>query len=375
MSGPSYSALRQQLVWDGLGLDSPYSGVGHYGASLYEAMSTLGRDPLVTAIIEPPAFVKTGNCIYISEKRESLLEKITSLEKLFRLKPVFPNISYEACTKRFPAILYHGLSNLNLPCFTQKRAQDKYIITIHDLIPLMTDRWSPLSIQTRILLPRVISLADAIIVPSGWTRSTLIEHYGTRVADKIYVIPNGSRPLRSRPVQGAQLPGQKTIEVLSIARGESYKRLEFVEFVARAMPEARFLLITDEQGKKRIKDPPRNLQVLTKVQREDLVTAYNSARVFMHPSLYEGWCLPAADAIQAGLITLFVKGTGIDDVCGFAPQFAMGMGAHQSPNDWVEAVRIALKQSQDRHDGERAATLPSWLDNAEKTLKIYDSLI
>lgn len=375
MSGPSDSALGHQLVWDGLGLDSPYSGVGHYGASLYEAMSALGRVPLVTAIKKAPAFVKTGNCLYIAGKRESLLEKIPSSEKFFGLKPVFPNLSYEACTKRFPAILYHGLSNLNLPCFTQKRAQDKYVITIHDLIPLMTDRWSPLSIQTRVLLPRVISLADAIIVPSEWTRSTLVEYYGEPAASKIHVIPNGSRPLRSCPVQGAPLPVQKTIEVLSVARGESYKRLEFVEFVARAMPEAKFLLITDKQGKIRLKDPPKNLQVLTKVNRDDLVSAYQSARIFMHPSLYEGWCLPAADAIQAGLIILFVKGTGIDDVCGFAPKFAIGLGAHNSPNDWVDATRSALKQSQDRHDGEKAAALPSWLDNAEKTLKIYDSLI
>lgn len=373
LRGRGPQSTDRQIVWDGLGLDSAHSGIGYYGKCLYDALSELGETPVVTALAGASSIINREKLLIVSDAKALNSKRRLPTAKIYGLKPVFPSLSYKMAARKFSAMIYHGLSNLNLPCFVKRRPSDRFVVTIHDLIPLMAGGPSALAVQMRVLMPRVVQVADAIIVPSNWTKNSLIERFGENITQKINVIPNGTIDFTSEISKDA--PREKTNDVLSVARGESYKRLHFITALAKALPAAQFILVTDELGARRVGAAPPNLKVFTKISRRQLLDAYAASRIFLHPSLYEGWCLPAADAIKGGLFTLYVKGTGIEEVCAYAPQSCIGLEAGAGIDSWHEALTDALANKANKSIIGTEITLPTWRENAEKTLKIYHSLI
>jgi mannosyltransferase len=375
LRGRSHHAPEPQIVWDGLGLDSSHSGIGYYGKCLHEALCELGEIPIITALVGNPTIINRENVLFVPRENGAtpISMRKRSAYMIYGLKPVFPRLSYKVAARIYPEMIYHGLSNLNLPCFVKKRANDRFVVTIHDLIPLMAGGPSALSVQMRVLMPRVVQMADAIIVPSNWTKNSLLDRFGESVGNKITVIPNGTTDIREEFSENP--PTEKTNDVIAVGRGEGYKRIHLIADLAKASPKTRFILVTDEFGARRVGSPPSNLKVLVKISRQQLVAAYSTSRIFLHPSLYEGWCLPAADAIKAGLFTIFVKGTGIEEVCAYAPGASFGLDAGAGLNEWQEALSGALADKANRTAKQGAPNLPTWLENAEKTLKIYQSLL
>jgi glycosyltransferase involved in cell wall biosynthesis len=369
------SSNQPPIVWDGLGLSNRYSGIGYYGHQLYEAMALCGEQPFTTTVeTSEPWFVP-------AEKRLPLMTdtllnggiQARILPKAMGLKPIFPNISYGRSQQLAAEIIYHGLSNINLPTVGRKRPNDRFIITIHDLIPLILDKSSLLALQMQILLPCVLSRADAIIAPSSWTKNLLAEKFGAEIFEKIIVIPNGTRTTIKMADSFSKNSSAKTKDVLIVARGERYKRLVLVKEVAFALKDHSFALVTDEMGKRQIGDPPPNLRVYTKVNDIELEALFQGSKVLLHPSLYEGWCLPAADALVRGLHVVYCSGSGIDDVCRHSKSQTTGLSREQSWADWIDATKVAV-ESFDNRVGE-PILLPTWLEAAEKTLKIYQSLV
>jgi glycosyltransferase involved in cell wall biosynthesis len=368
---------ERQIIWDGLGLSSPFSGVGYYGSRLYEACVGAGRSLRVTAFgKDVPPFVGVNQVLTVDPLKAAPFGTRNFFAKAGRLKPVFSSLSYHEIKQHYPAVTYHGLSNINLPVFVKPRAQDRFVITIHDIIPLLNKDLSPLSIQTRILVPRVMGLAHAIIVPSHWTRKTLLDVFGNSHESKIHIIPNGtSTPAHQLPERAA-LANELTCDVLSVARGEAYKRLELVLEIARALPSLSFNIVTDRAGQTRLGGAPDNVKIFCAITAAELAQMYQSSKVFLHTSLFEGWCLPAADAVMARRFVVYVKGTGIDDVCAFASERCLALEPEASLDSWVEAVRSMVAQFKEPSASAHKVTeLPTWQSCAEKTLKIYDSLL
>jgi glycosyltransferase involved in cell wall biosynthesis len=375
LRGRSLHTPEPQIVWDGLGLDSPNSGIGHYGKCLHEALAELGESAIVTSLVGSPTIINRDKILYIPHANTAVppSKRKLSPARIYGLKPVFPSLSYKVAARSYAAMIYHGLSNLNLPCFTKRRQVDRFVLTIHDLIPMIVGGPSVLSVQMRVLMPRVVRMADAIIVPSNWTKNSLIDRFGESVGNKITVIPNGTADLGDELSENPHK--EKTNDVLAVGRGEGYKRLHLVAALAQASPQTRFILVTDDFGARRVGVPPANLKVLTKISRQQLVEAYSTSRVFIHPSLYEGWCLPAADAIKAGLTTIFVKGTGIEEVCAYAPGASFGLDAGAGLDQWQEVLSAVLANKANSTANGGKLGLPTWGENAEKTLKIYQSLL
>jgi len=368
---------ERQIIWDGLGLSSPFSGIGYYGSRLYEACVESGRRLRVTTFgKDVPPFVDANQLLTIDPLKVAPFGTRNFFAKAGRLKPVFSSLCYHEIKRHYPAVTYHGLSNINLPVFVKPRAQDRFVITIHDIIPLLKKDLSPLSIQTRILLPRVMGLANAIIVPSYWTRKTLLDVFGGAHESKIHIIPNGTVTPAHQLLERAAVANEVTCDVLSVARGEAYKRLELVLEIARALPTLSFNIVTDRAGQVRLADPPKNVKIFCAIKPAELAQMYQTSRVFLHTSLFEGWCLPAADAVMARRFVIYVKGTGIDDVCAFASDRCLALEPEASLDSWVEAVRSNVAQFQEPSASAHKVTeLPTWRSCAEKTLKIYDSLL
>jgi glycosyltransferase involved in cell wall biosynthesis len=353
------------IVWDGLGLSAQYSGIGVYGQSLFNSLNDLGCMPHVAALDgEMPPYVPEAQQLKVRSFENKFLSKVQ------KLKPCYPLWTYGACKETWPnsGVIFHGLSNLNLPLLRSKRSDDRFVVTIHDMISLNLEDVTALSLQLMSVLPRVIARADKIITGSYWTKIQLLERFGSGLSDKIFNLGYGTNV----PADLGREWSLRAIDGLAIGRGESYKRLEMFVNMAERMPEKRFVLVTNEQGRRRVKTPLPNLEVISNISTTQLEVLYANSKVFVHPSLYEGWCLPAADALARGLQLLYCRGSGIDEVAGFGKKLAKGLNREAPLDDWVAGFLSLV--SKEPPKGEQPM-LPSWLEIAQKTLKIYESLL
>ncbi|MFN8475955.1 MAG: glycosyltransferase family 1 protein [Anaerolineae bacterium] len=110
---------------------------------------------------------------------------------------------------------------------------------------------------------------------------------------------------------------------------------------------------------------------LDRVPLEDLLLLYNSAAVFVQPSLYEGFGLPPLEAMMSGAPVIVSDAASLPEVVGEA-------GVKVPPMDvdaWVEALRLVLTDPDRRAEmvrlGLEQATHFSLDRMARETLAVY----
>jgi glycosyltransferase involved in cell wall biosynthesis len=231
----------------------------------------------------------------------------------------------------------------------------------------------------RSYLPFALKRADAVICISKWTETTLCDRYPF-VRDRIFVIPNG---FPKRVPAAALESGAGPPRLVSVARGESYKQLGFLLSILRSMPSSVSLtLVTDSVGAKRVGEQGADLvhggrlvvkMGLDKLQLQALVGA---ADVLVHTSLFEGFCLPACEALALGVPVVYRRGSGIDEVVDEG--LGVGLAPDASSEDWADGIDRAISLRREKGFLARLdnsfAKHPSWDEVARLTRQVYDML-
>jgi len=81
----------------------------------------------------------------------------------------------------------------------------------------------------------------------------------------------------------------------------------------RLIPGIRILILVQELAKKN-----KNILLPGFVSQEDLVALYNSAGVFVMPSIYEGFGLPVLEAMSCGCPVIASRAGSLAEVAGEA---------------------------------------------------------
>ena len=169
----------------------------------------------------------------------------------------------------------------------------------------------------RVVLPRALRQAGAVIVPSETTRKDLSRYYPAReLEEKTKVIPEGvpsSAP--AAPLPDGVEPGF-ILAVGSVEPRKNYPRLlaayrqlrgrGAVPFIINGRPGVPQLVIAGRRGwaygdtLKRIAAEP-GVRYLGHVDEPTLTALYESASVLAFPSLYEGFGLPLLEAMAHGV--------------------------------------------------------------------------
>ena len=109
---------------------------------------------------------------------------------------------------------------------------------------------------------------------------------------------------------------------------------------------------------------------------DEMVEAYNAATVFVCPSLYEGFGLPAAEAMSCGTAVIVTDGGALPEVVGNAgvvvpagDSQALARAAHQLLQD------SNLRQNLEQRGRERACSVLSWGKVAEDYVELYRQAI
>ncbi len=236
-------------------------------------------------------------------------------------------------------------------------------------------------------------VARRVLVPSAATARDLTAAYGTP-PERIVVVPHGHHP-RFRPLPPDEI--ERGLRRLGIARPyflavgtlQPRKNLArtleaFAAFVARDPARPHRLVLVGRHGWladpiftaiARPDSPARGrVQLTGYLPDDDLPLLYGGAEALVFPSLYEGFGLPALEAMACGAPVLTSKDSSLPEVVGDAALLVdpLDTGAILAGLERL-ATDIPLRRTLRERGPARAARF-SWRRAAEQTLTVLEQV-
>lgn len=283
--------------------------------------------------------------------------------------------------------IYHS-PNYFLPPFAGRT-----VATIHDLSHHIYPQFHPAARADymRRMLPDSLRRASHLITDAESVRRELIEHFNYP-ADQITAIPLGADPAFC-PHSAAELapvlgrwglqPHNYSLYVGTIEPRKNLDRLlTAYESLPAALRQHHPLVMAGGAGWCSERTHERMaraasagwLHYLRYVAQADLPALYAGARLFVYPSLYEGFGLPVLEAMASGVPVITSNTSSLPEVVGTA-------ALQIAPED-TEALTIALLQAlqddawrtQARSAGLERARLFSWETCIHRTVQVYQNI-
>jgi glycosyltransferase involved in cell wall biosynthesis len=292
--------------------------------------------------------------------------------------------------RRFEADVFHS-PNYMMPLLPAAagRPRPRRVVTIHDVIPLMFPDHAPKSRKSRLFpLYRLLMLAigrraDRIITVTEASRADVIRQLRIGAPEKVRAIHNGVAAMFSPAERPRSTDPQRPRSVLYVGRSDPYKNVAgLVRAFARLKALTSFPLRLRLAGARDARYPAAadlarqlgvagDLEWLEALSQEELLAAYRAADVLALPSRYEGFGLPALEAMACGVP--LVCGD-----CGALREVAADVALFAAPDD-IEGLAQALRRlltdpplaAELARRGIERARLFDWRRTAAQTLDVY----
>lgn len=283
-----------------------------------------------------------------------------------------------------------GADILHYPSFNMPVVNFKpSVVTIHDLIYYLNPAACPSRaayIYARVMFKIVSRAARKIITDSEYSKNDIIAHLGVDTA-KVTAIPNGVGEMFKPEKDGKRRSevrekyGIKGEYIFYAGSHQPRKNLvRLIEAYSRLKNAHGCALVLTGKVEERRADVYASVerfgvkgrvQFIGEAEEDDLPVLYSMARVFVFPSLFEGFGLPPLEAFACGCPVVSSNVTSLPEVVGDA-------GIMVDPTD-TGAIAGAIDRvlgsetlrSEMREKGFTRAALFSWAACAEKTLAVY----
>ena len=280
--------------------------------------------------------------------------------------------------------------HFNIPLLSGAK---KLVVTVYDLIYLKdtvhSGSWLGRA-YVNFMFKAVEKKADVVIVVSEYTKMDLLNYF-PKLRGRVFVIPAAVSslfyPITSDSVlqEARKRHGLNRPFVLFVGSLKPHKNVSLlVEAMADLRREkkidAELVLVgrKDEKDKKLLGLMQKYASFIRRFETlpdEQLLYLYNLAEVFVLPSFWEGFGLPALEAMACGTPTLLSNRASLPEVGGQAALYF-------DPTS-VDALKEGLcnvLQNEDvcqkmRVDGLLQAKEFSWDKTAVQTLKIYEQVL
>lgn len=289
-----------------------------------------------------------------------------------------------------PAIV--GRRLLWSPANTGPLSVGNQVVTIHDMFALDHPEWfsSAFAGWYSWLIPRLARRVRGIIAVSNYTKERIIEVTGVP-AEKVRVIYNGVdrsfRPCDDEMVTERRtkyrIPFDRYFVALStIEPRKNFKRiLKAWANVVDGLPDDVGLVLLGTMGPARvfgdagIRPTGKRLHMTGWVDDEDLAPLLSGARGLVFASLYEGFGIPAIEAMACGCPVITSDVSALPEVCGDAALYVDPLDT----DDISAAIRRISSQDDLRQDlrsrGLRRARDFSWDRSARSVTDLFARLL
>jgi len=364
------------------------TGVGQYGFNLALNLAKIDNDKKY--FLFSPSRLDKGDVDRLSDYPnikvldQNFLEK--SILKDVILIPLWAHLYLPYLCKKFGVDVYFNTGSIwpLLPFRLAKRQ----VVFIHDVIPLLFPECYYKHTRYYYRLSRAIHLNtyDQILVNSETTKRDLVDHLGVN-EKRISVTPLGrddrfiriddiSKNQRVREKYG--LPESYLLFTGTLEPRKNITRLLEAYGKARAR-EILKLVITGKKGwlYDEIFETVKRLNLRQRVvftdfvDDDDLPSIYSMAKVFVYPSLYEGFGLPVLEAMACGVPVITSDVPPLREVTGEAATLVDPQNAEALAKS-IDEVAFSTDQDYGRLSKAsvaRAANF-SWERTAQQTLAV-----
>jgi glycosyltransferase involved in cell wall biosynthesis len=247
----------------------------------------------------------------------------------------FPSIWRSACLnsviKGDKPDIFHGLSN-ELPMGISK-SNVRSVVTIHDLIFLHHPELYPMFDRQvyKAKFSYACRIADMVLAVSEATRQDIIENYKTDPAKIKVAYQTCSPAFQKKVTESEKLAIKRKYDlpeefILSVGTIEERKNsLSILKALHTGKIETALVLVGKPTPYLRkieeyIAQNKMEKQVLLRhsVSSDDLPALYQSAGLFVYPSLFEGFGIPILEALFSGTPVITSKGSCFSETGGDA---------------------------------------------------------
>ena len=256
----------------------------------------------------------------------------------------------------------------------------KRVVTVHDMIPeLMPQTRRRLDFLT--LKRRYVTTADHVICVSEATRNDMLNTYGP-ISAPISVVHHGVDP-KFRPGVAA-LPGLPNAYVLFVGNRGQYKDaavlMSAFTVAVKDVPDLHLVFVgggafsSGEQ--RRLHDLSiRDRTIQVSLSDDAMAAAYGNALMCVFPSRFEGFGLPAVEAMACGTPTVLARGTSLPEVGGTAAAYFEPGNADELAQIMELLIDRADLRAAQREAGIVRAREFSWRRSAEETASVYRQVL
>jgi alpha-1,3-rhamnosyl/mannosyltransferase len=301
-----------RIAYDGIPLVGQRYGIGHYTDQLIRAVARADRDTRSFVVCPWPVNpFRPVPALSFAEPNVELPRP--------RLAARLRRRVWEACGVQVtvemlvgPVDVFHATNFL----LTHPVDRAKRVVTFHDLTVLLFPQWHPAKRlrEMRAGLPASVAVADRIIVVSHATKDDVVKHLAVdpeRIAVVPLAVDASFRPLPRADVETALAPLGLApgSYLLFLGTREPRKNLgRLLEAAVRTGADVGPLVIAGADGwgtddlRPRIAELARQgrVRALGYVPEALRPALLSGARVFVYPSLYEGFGLPPLEAMACG---------------------------------------------------------------------------
>jgi glycosyltransferase involved in cell wall biosynthesis len=314
-------------------------------------------------------------------------EETYVLNLLRQLPFVAPDLSFAAVT-RHPELVPEGVEAIDLPArFQETRMavslprllrrlrpelshfqhalplglRGPSVVTIHDLhfehdpsVMGLLDR-----VTFKAVVPRAVRKADHVLAVSERTKRDIVELYGVP-PEKVTVTPHGVDP--------AFAPGDGSHDGYLLFVGAVQARKDPLAALEAADAVGLPLVVAGPEKEPELAEAlrARGADVRGWVEKSELAELYRRAVALILPSRYEGFGVPALEAMASGTPVVLSDDEALREVAGDAGIYG----------ELADAVRLALAD-RDRYAraGIERASQFTWEESARRTADVYRKVL
>lgn len=323
-----------QIGINGWFLSKPFTGIGQYTTNLVRALvPQLSESDRMTVFLDP-------SCPWDSLPE---IPKVTYLPvaKGTHRNDIVDLISFEMQVRKLSNAIELDLLHtpyLSTPVLHGNRF--RHVVTLHDVIPMIFRSYRGSFLRSSFLsyCERHVTNADLILTDSAHSQRDIVNHLG--ISEKrVKVVPLAADAVFNQPIDEVkeretrekyQLPENFIFYIGGFDFRKNVKTLLEAYKHIRAQGGHDLLLLGGKFSptkKQLTKGLVENILTLTEtlgvgdhvkflgpIPQEDLPYIYRAARLFVYPSLYEGFGLPPLEAMSCGTPVLAGNSSSIPEI-------------------------------------------------------------
>lgn len=255
----------------------------------------------------------------------------------------------------------------------------KKVVTIHDLGIWIDRTWYSWKYRLlyKILTPLSVATAKVVLTVSNFSKSEIMRVLGVK-EERIEVVYNAIPAAFAQQTQEENLTKDRKyiLAVSSIDPRKNFARLvEAFKLLRRKDVELYIvggksaIFGTTEMG-----ETSDNIHWLGRVTDEELRNYYRGALAFIYPSLYEGFGIPAIEAMSMGCPVIASDIPVLREVCGDAALYT----DPYDPSDMAKIMEQLCDSPQLRQrliiNGHQRIKRYSWQRSAEMLYQVLDEI-